>query len=94
MATCEVCSTLGWAQKGPGKRVLLGERLVTLCASHARVVPSLPRAGLDELRQAFREPRGHRSLIERRQELDRRVFPARPEGRRRSDGRRASDSGK
>jgi hypothetical protein len=91
MATCEVCSTLGKAQKGPGKRVLVGHRLVTLCATHARVVPTLPERGVDELRRVFRERRGQRSLIDRRQELDRRVFPARPEGRRRGRGRRATD---
>ncbi len=88
MATCEVCSTLGWPQKGPGKRVLVGERLVTLCASHARVLPSLPKAGISELRSLFKEKRGKRSLLDRRQELDRRVFPARPEGRRRGEERR------
>jgi len=91
MATCEVCSTLGWPQKGPGKRVLVGERLVTLCTSHARVLPSLPKAGIEELRTVFKERSGGRSLIDRRQELDRRVFPARPEGRRRGDGRRTTD---
>jgi hypothetical protein len=91
MATCEVCSTLGWPQKGPGKRVLVGERLVTLCASHARVVPNLPRAGLDELRSVFHEKKGQRSLLDRRQELDRRVFPVRPEGRRHGGGRRAGE---
>jgi len=69
MATCEVCSTLGWPQKGPGKRVLVGERLVTLCASHARVLPSLPTAGVSELRGVFKEKRGKRSLIDRRQGL-------------------------
>jgi hypothetical protein len=91
MATCEVCSTLGWPQKGPGKRVLVGERLVTLCASHARVLPNLPKAGMSELRQVFKERQGNRSLIDRRQELDRRVFPARPEGRRRGRERRANE---
>jgi hypothetical protein len=90
MATCEVCSTLGWSQKGPGKRVLVGHRLVTLCASHARAVPTLPEPGMEELRQSFRERKGQRSLIDRRQELDRRVFPARPEGRRRGRERRVS----
>ena len=92
MATCEVCTTLGWPQKGPGKRVLVGQRLVTLCASHARVLPSLRPAGSKELRQAFHERKGQRSLIDRRQELDRRVFPPRPEGRRYGGGRRATDS--
>ena len=91
MATCEVCGALGRAQKGPGKRVLVGHRLVTLCATHARIVPALPARGVDELRRAFRERRGQRSLLDRRQELDRRVFPARPEGRRRGGGRRTTD---
>jgi hypothetical protein len=91
MATCEVCGTLGWAQKGPGKRVLVGERLVTLCAAHARTLQSLPKAGVDELRRAFRERRGGRSLLDRRQELDRRVFPPRPEGRRHGVDRRDTE---
>jgi hypothetical protein len=71
---------------------LVGTRLVTLCTSHARVVPSLDPAGIEELRRAFQERKGQRSLLDRRQELDRRVFPPRPEGRRRGGGRRASDS--
>jgi hypothetical protein len=92
MATCEVCATLGWPQKGPGKRVLVGKRLVTLCASHARVLPSLPAAGMKELRQVFHERKGQRSLLDRRQALDRRVFPARPEGRRHGGGRRTGEA--
>jgi hypothetical protein len=91
MATCEVCSTLGRARKGPGKRVLVGHRLVTLCTTHARAVPALPQRGVEELRRVFHERKGQRSLIDRRQELDRRVFPARPEGRRHGGGRRATD---
>jgi hypothetical protein len=92
MATCEVCSTIGQAQKGPGKRVLVGERLVTLCTTHARVVPTLPATGIDELRKVFREGSGNRSLLDRRQELDRRIFPVRPEGRRYGGGRRPNDA--
>ncbi|HEY3497482.1 MAG TPA: hypothetical protein VGK73_22450 [Polyangiaceae bacterium] len=91
MATCEVCEALGRPGSGRAKRVLVGERLVALCASHARVASSLPVAGVEELRRVFRESGGKRSLVERRQALDRRVFPARPEGRRRNGGRRASD---
>jgi hypothetical protein len=91
MATCEVCGALGRSHAGRARRVLVGERLVALCAAHARVAASLPDASLGELRQAFRESRGKRSLIERRQALDRRVFPARPEGRRRNGGRRGTD---
>jgi hypothetical protein len=91
MATCEVCETLGRTHPERAKRVLVGERLVALCGSHARVLSSLPVESLSELRRLFRESGGKRSLLERRQELDRRVFPARPEGRRRNGGRRSSD---
>jgi hypothetical protein len=86
---CEVCAAQG---KGGvrGKRVLVAERLVTLCAAHRRVLMSLPVARVDELQTLFRERGGRRSLVERRQDLDRRVFP-RPEGRRRNGGRRTSD---
>lgn len=90
MTGCEVCEALGRA-KTKGKRVLVGDRLVALCAGHARVLASLPVAGVGELRTLFRESGGRRSLVERRQELDRRVFPPRPEGRRRNDGRRNRD---
>ena len=87
---CEVCAALGKTGV-KGKRVLISDRLVTLCAAHGRVLASLPVAGVDELRALFRERGGKRSLVERRQALDRRVFPARPEGRRRAGGRRAGD---
>jgi hypothetical protein len=90
MTGCEVCETLG-RPKTKGKRVLVGERLVALCPAHARVLASLPVAGVDELRTLFRENGGKRSLVERRQSLDRRIFPVRPEGRRRNDGRRRRD---
>jgi hypothetical protein len=91
MTGCEVCETLGRGRT-KGKCVLVGERLVTLCPAHERVLSSLPIASVDELRTLFRESTGRRSLVERRQELDRRVFPARPEGRRRTSGRRDRDS--
>jgi hypothetical protein len=90
MTGCEVCEALG-RDPTKGKRVLVGERLVALCPAHARVLTSLPVAGVDELRTLFRETGGKRSLVERRQALDRRVFP-RPEGRRRNLGRRGRDA--
>jgi hypothetical protein len=91
MASCEVCEALGRAP-AKGKRILVGDRLVTLCPTHARVLASLPVAGVEELRTLFRESGGKRSLVERRQALDRRVFPVRPEGRRRNAGRRGPDA--
>lgn len=89
---CEVCATLGRSpSEKRTRRVLVGDRLVLLCDAHARVLEGMAPASVSELRTLFRETSGRRSLVERRQELDRRVFPARPEGRRRSSGRRASD---
>lgn len=90
---CEVCATLGRSPSTKRvRRILVGDRLVHLCDSHARVLEGVSPASVEELRTVFRENGGgRRSLVERRQELDRRVFPARPEGRRRSSGRRASD---
>lgn len=89
---CEVCATLARSPSAKRvRRVLVGDRLVSLCDGHARVLEGVAPASVAELRQVFRENGGRRSLVERRQELDRRVFPARPEGRRRNSGRRASD---
>jgi len=88
---CEVCTALG-VDGVKGRRVLVAERLVSLCTAHRRVLASLPVAGVAELRTLFRERGGKRSLVDRRMELDRRIFPARPEGRRRRAGRRTGDA--
>jgi hypothetical protein len=93
---CEVCESLSTFAGIPvppekPRRLLLGDRIVALCALHG---PELRRRGastLDELRAQFQEPEGERSLVERRTPIDRRVFPPRSEGRRGSGGRRASD---
>ena len=94
---CEVCSS----QETPGaakrrgkrlRRLLIEERIVGLCDEHAAEVQMHHVETVDELRALFSEPgNGHRSLVTRRAPLDRRVFPPRPEGRRRSDGRRTGD---
>ncbi|HYP77059.1 MAG TPA: hypothetical protein VER12_13920 [Polyangiaceae bacterium] len=95
---CELCATLktrlSAAEHKPAKarRVLVEDRVLALCAEHAEQVKQRGPATLAELRQAFTERHGQRSLLQRRAPLDRRAFPARPEGRRASDGRRSSDS--
>jgi hypothetical protein len=89
---CEVCAALGRRSTGRSRRVFAGEREVRLCPAHALVLQSLPLAETDELRAVFRESSGRRSLVGRREALDRRAFPPRPEGRRRGGGRRSSDS--
>jgi len=97
---CELCATLqtrvSAAEHQPAKlrRVLVEDRVIALCAAHADKVRQQAPATLSALRAAFSERRGQRSLLERRAPLDRRAFPARPEGRRASSGRRASDRAK
>ncbi len=94
---CELCATLktrvSATEHKPAKlrRVLIEDRVVALCSAHAEKVKQKAPATVAALRQAFSERRGQRSLLQRRAPLDRRVFPARPEGRRASSGRRASD---
>ena len=97
---CELCATLktraSAADHGPAKlrRILVEDRVIALCSAHAEKVKQKAPATLATLRAAFTERRGQRSLLERRAPLDRRAFPARPEGRRASSGRRASDRAK
>ena len=94
---CELCATpktrVSAAEHQPAKlrRVLVEDRVVALCAAHAQKVKAQAPTTVDALREAFSERRGQRSLLERRAALDRRAFPARPEGRRASSGRRATD---
>jgi hypothetical protein len=96
---CELCAALKtrWSasEQNPKppklRRVLVEDRVVALCELHAVKVRAQAPASIAELRQSFQERRGKRSLLERRAPADRRAFPARPEGRRASAGRRASD---
>jgi hypothetical protein len=84
---CEICS--GGGQQGTETEACaLGERWLWLCAEH-RARAEAASSG-DALRTVFREADGQRSLLPRRAE-DRRVFPPRPEGRRRGSGRRRAD---
>jgi hypothetical protein len=97
---CEVCSGLqkigvideDHAARPKIRRVLIGDRIVALCDAHANQVKASHAPDTRALRAMFMEPGGERSLIGRRSPLDRRIFPARPEGRRRSDGRRREDA--
>lgn len=73
--------------------MLIEDRIVALCDEHAAEVQLSGQTTLEGVRWLFREPAGKRALLERRAPLDRRIFPARPEGRRRSAGRRSGDLG-
>lgn len=91
---CEICEALGKPAPSVANkmsRLLIEDRIVVLCAAHATRVRERAVSSIDELRGMFREPRGKRALLTRRAPIDRRIFPARPEGRRASSGRRASD---
>jgi hypothetical protein len=74
------------------RRLLIEDRIIALCEAHAEKVREHGPGSIAELRRLFRERTGKRSLISRRAPVDRRIFPARPEGRRASTGRRAGDS--
>jgi hypothetical protein len=89
---CEVCSGAQGQGKTQSDRYLLIEgRVVALCASHLTAVKRGKIKTLAALHKAFPEGTGARSLISRRAASNRRVFPARPEGRRKGDGRRWQD---
>lgn len=73
------------------RRLLIEDRIVALCNDHADAATREGVESLEELRALFAEDQGRRSLVDRRSPLDRRMFPPRPEGRRRSFGRRTTD---
>jgi hypothetical protein len=83
---CDVCAT-----KQRIRRILLQDRVVALCDEHAAELRSSGASTLEALCALFPESAGKRSLVARRAPLDRRVFPPRPEGRRRNAGRRQDD---
>ena len=74
------------------RRILIEDRVVALCEPHAVQVRAAAPSTVAELRGLFLERGGKRALIERRAPLDRRIFPARPEGRRARAGRRSGDA--
>lgn len=85
-------------------KVVIEGRALTLCRTHAACVVAVMPETFEELREMFVGAGvdlatleagfvERRSPIDRRAAEDRRVFPPRPEGRRMSPGRRASDLG-
>jgi hypothetical protein len=93
---CEVCAGLELGSssapaRGRLRRVLVEDRLVSLCELHGVLFRASGKTTLAELFALFVEPVGQRSLLARRAPLDRRMFPPRPEGRRMNGGRRQTD---
>ena len=89
---CEICSVGSTVQNHAVTGVLIEDRIVALCDEHRAAVERAGVVRLSQLFALFPEPTGQRRAPERRSPLDRRIFPARPEGRRRGGGRRESDS--
>jgi hypothetical protein len=77
----------------PLVRVLFDNRVIALCPEHRELVQRACVSRLDELFELTRQTDERRAVLSRRSPLNRRVFPARPEGRRQSDGRRDTDGG-
>jgi hypothetical protein len=92
---CEVCESLS-PETPPVRRLqrfLVEGRVLALCAEHAHAFREERPETIEAVALLFREEQGKRSLVSRRAPLDRRQFPMRPEGRRRSGGRRIGDAG-
>jgi hypothetical protein len=94
---CEVCArgsrVAGSVKPGAKRlrRLLIDQRIVALCDSHATAFNDAGGSSLTDLRKLFVENEGRRSFVDRRAPLDRRLFPPRPEGRRMAQGRRGTD---
>ena len=91
-AECEVCKSLKAAERTAGNAELhwLSDGWVALCEEHAAQARIGDMACVQDVRRRFREADGRRALLARRSG-ERRAFPPRPEGRRRSTGRRRAD---
>ena len=94
---CAVCGD-GDPTGSSMSRVVIEGRALSLCRPHAAAVVAAMPETFDEMRALFvgldgsRDPtEERRSPLSRRAEEDRRVFPPRLEGRRISNGRRATD---
>ena len=90
---CEVCEALSPGAE-PARRLhrfLVEGRVLALCPEHALTFRAQRPETLAGAAELFQEQGGRRSLVSRRAPLDRRQFPMRPEGRRRTNGRRATD---
>lgn len=97
--SCAVCGEIE-AHGARMSPVMIEGRTLELCRAHAAVVVTSMPATFTELRALFvgmsadgasSGQKERRSPLDRRSPDDRRFFPPRPEGRRRSFGRRASD---
>src|SRR5262245_35765955 len=98
LAGCAVCGERARNVTRMSKVVVEG-RALELCSAHAATVVAAMPETFEDLRALFvgmgggpgAGVRERRSPIPRRVGDDRRVFPPRPEGRRKNGGRRATD---
>ncbi|MBN2195718.1 MAG: hypothetical protein JW751_23055 [Polyangiaceae bacterium] len=73
------------------RMILIENRIFSLCEHHIKELVDAGASTIAAVQSLFAETAGMRSLVTRRAPLNRRVFPPRPEGRRATKGRRASD---
>ena len=96
---CEVCGAAPPSRRGKGghEQLVFDGRVVTLCRAHATMAAEAHVESVEDLRRVFAGFGGEPGRAERRSPIlrrgaeDRRAFPPRPEGRRASTGRRATD---
>ncbi|MBK8252383.1 MAG: hypothetical protein IPK82_06905 [Polyangiaceae bacterium] len=101
--SCAVCGA-GSTKSARMSRLVMEGRPIVLCRDHAAIVAASRPATFEEFRQLFVGASidieamirsglmvERRSPIQRREAVDRRAFPPRPEGRRRGFGRRITD---
>jgi hypothetical protein len=100
--SCGSCAVCGRREANGTRmsKVVVEGRALVLCRAHAATVAEAMPETFDELRALFvgmvvdptwAAAMERRSPLDRRFDEDRRTFPPRPEGRRASAGRRASD---
>jgi len=93
-ASAPSCPVCGESDRKKVRKVVVEGREIYLCRTHAGVVVRAKPQSFEQLRGLFRDEQtgDRRSCVPRRDSgrPDRRFFP-RPEGRRASGGRRATD---
>jgi hypothetical protein len=97
----ESCAVCGFSEPAGGEmsRLVIEGRSLCLCRTHAAVVATEMPETFEDMRTLFigisldrAASEERRSPISRRDPEDRRVFPPRIEGRRKSFGRRTDDA--
>jgi hypothetical protein len=93
------CIICGPSLPRPTRETFVFGRMLILCRSHAAQITKAKPKCFEDVMALFRPAPNDTAEVDRRspiarrssEMLDRRMFPPRPEGRRRAHGRRATD---